>query len=144
MEFTSKHLTILGVVLVIGFFSFAIHDNHMKNLPEVIPTEVIKEEVMNLIDQDSTVIVPVNYTYVDNGFESSSNVSYWFIYYERYNSSDDKEKGSTVISIPNPFFDFYKAGDIIAADKYKHVFIHRFKRISEASYKSYDKYAAKY
>jgi len=146
MKFTATHMTILGIVLLIGFFGYAIYDQHLQNQPEITPTEVIEQAVLEIFEGDSVVSIPieVSYEYKDINFESNGDTTYWFFLCETRNQENDKAGNSRVIKLPYSHFDFLAAADYVAKEDTKVVFITYFRQISEASYYSYKPYSKKY
>jgi hypothetical protein len=132
MKFTATHLTILAIVVLIGFFGYSAYDAHLKNQPEVVyvPKDVINQVIDDRFETDSAVSVnevekiveeiflfdsvigkPIVYEYQESTFKESGK-SYWFFKADVSGKIPGK-KGETyngtntrVIEMPYKFFNF--------------------------------------
>ena len=143
MKFTATHLTILGVILLLGFFGYAGYDNHLKNQPQPLPAEVVEEAVAEIFESDSIIEKPIVYKFKEAQFDTTG-VSYWFVFGEE-KQGDRTIRRTFTVEMPGPFFNFEIAAEgMYNEGKTTQVFITFFKQISEASYKSYTPYSKKY
>jgi hypothetical protein len=146
MKFTAKHLTFLATIIFIGFFSIAGYDLHVKNRPEIIPTETVENIVQEIFQKDSVINIPIeiSYEYKDINFESNGDTTYWFFIADGRLNNGTKSQNSRVIMFPYSHFNFIGAAEEIAKENTKSIFIKYFQQISKASYLSYKPYSNKY
>lgn len=149
MKFTATHLTTIVIVFFVLFFSYIGWNDWVLNQPETVAETEVEAILSDLLKEDSTVNIPIQYTYKPATFETQGDSTYWFVVLEE-KRPDSRWGWYITTKCPGPYFDFMSMFEHSVSDNdsdpqltynRKHdYFIENFFQISEATYKSYEEF----
>lgn len=147
MKFTATHLTILGAIILLGFFGYAGFDAYLENQPLVTPRASIDSALVEIFKEDTVIGKPVVYEYQKMVFDSAFvDTTYWFVEGFELRAKGGKNYFTRALKMPYPFFNFDYAAEKLQFGERDDVgySMRNFQQISQASYESYYDYAGKY